>query len=65
MMVMKMKCENYLCIYEENGICLLSDIELDIQGQCKSCIYVDLTNNELGALKKAERMRLLLNESLF
>ncbi len=46
-----MKCENYLCIYEEQGDCLLQRIELDVQGQCKECIYIDVPPRELRELK--------------
>ena len=46
-----MNCENYLCIYENNGTCVLDEIELDIQGQCKECIYVNLSDNDLKQIK--------------
>ncbi len=50
-----MKCENYFCIYENKGICILDIIELDIQGQCKECIYVSIEENELQYLKNIKR----------
>lgn len=47
-----MKCENYLCIYEENEVCTLNNIELDVQGQCKECIYIKISERELQQLKQ-------------
>lgn len=46
-----MKCENCFCIYEENGNCTLQNIELDIQGLCKDCIYINIENRDLQKLK--------------
>lgn len=46
-----MKCENYLCIYEKSGDCLLKSIELDVMGQCKECIYIELEEESLKKLK--------------
>lgn len=46
-----MKCDNYLCIYEENGVCTLDDIELDIMGQCRDCIYINIEEQQLLKLK--------------
>ena len=34
-----MKCENYFCVYQDNGKCILDEINIDIMGQCDSCIY--------------------------
>ena len=50
-----MKCENCFCIYEENGFCRLESVELDIQGQCKECIYLSIDENILKKLKEKER----------
>ena len=47
-----MNCENIFCIYELNGKCVLDNIELDIVGQCKECIYLSLSEKELKKLKK-------------
>ena len=52
---MLMKCENYLCIYEKDGDCLLTNIELDIMGQCKECIYIELEEESLKKLKIKSR----------
>lgn len=46
-----MKCDNYLCIYEENGVCTLDNIELDIMGQCRDCIYINVEEQQLLKLK--------------
>lgn len=46
-----MKCENCFCIYENYGLCLLESVELDIQGQCKECIYISVENEHLKHLK--------------
>lgn len=50
-----MKCENYFCIYEENGFCRLDSVELDIQGQCKECIYLNIDENTLKKFKEKEK----------
>lgn len=52
---MKMKCENYLCIYEIDGNCLLPNIELDIMGQCKECIYISIEDENLKMLQTKSR----------
>lgn len=46
-----MKCDNYLCIYEENSVCTLDDIELDIMGQYRDCIYINVEKQQLLKLK--------------
>lgn len=38
-----MQCENYFCVYQENGMCLLMSVKLDIQGRCKSCAYLPMS----------------------
>lgn len=47
-----MKCENYLCIYENRGKCRLKSITLDILGQCTKCVYVTFSEEELKQAKK-------------
>lgn len=37
-----MICENYFCIYWEKGTCILSDISLDTQGECRERMDVDV-----------------------
>ena len=53
-----MICNNYFCVYQENGICTLNEINIDIIGQCESCIYVDIPIYELKNYKKQTKMRL-------
>lgn len=45
-----MKCENYYCVYWFEDTCILNEISLDIQGNCRECILVDV---EESVLKKA------------
>lgn len=47
-----MKCENLFCIYQSDDNCLLEHIDLDIQGQCKECIYPDIDEEYLKKLKE-------------
>ena len=47
-----MKCDNEFCIYETNGHCVLEEIELDITGQCKDCIYVTINEKILNSAKE-------------
>ena len=51
-----MLCENCFCLYYEDEKCILEEIELDICGNCKSCIYIDFTEKEL-AKKRKEQLR--------
>ena len=37
-----MNCENSLCIYEEDGVCILKSIEINMLGQCTECIYPNI-----------------------
>lgn len=51
-----MKCENYFCIYENNRLCLLDSVELDILGQCNECIYINIENEKLKKIKEQSRI---------
>ncbi len=42
-----MTCENQLCIYWEDGACILREVHLDTQGSCMECILVELTEEFL------------------
>ena len=53
-----MNCENFLCIYQNKGACTLKNIELDIQGQCKECIYINIDEKDLESLKFKTRISL-------
>lgn len=52
--VITMRCENFFCIYNEEEKCLLDEIELDICGLCKSCIYVNIDRSEIVKRKKEQ-----------
>ena len=45
-------CENEFCIYQKQGICILESVQLDIQGNCVSCIYINLEEADLNKLKE-------------
>lgn len=53
-----MKCENYFCIYEEKGECVLKEIKIDITGQCDSCIYIDVPELQLDNYKNQLKNRM-------
>lgn len=55
--VMVLECENEFCIYQEKGNCILTDIRLDIIGQCTECIYVNIPEETLENLKSEHRKR--------
>jgi len=46
-----MKCENIFCVYQKNDECILEEIELDILGQCRECIYIDLSDDIINEQK--------------
>ena len=48
-----MICENLFCIYwSKENRCRLDEIELDIQGSCSSCIYVDIDESTLSDMRE-------------
>ncbi len=47
-----MLCENLFCIYYQDDECILDEIELDICGSCKCCIYVDIPEKQLEKKRK-------------
>ena len=47
-----MRCDNIFCIYWTKNHCSLNKISLDIQGNCESCIYVDIEDNVLESYRK-------------
>ena len=49
-----MHCENRFCVYCAEDECRLDEIELDIQGSCKCCVYIEMTEAELQ--KKRDKL---------
>ncbi|MCL2576225.1 MAG: hypothetical protein FWE33_07300 [Defluviitaleaceae bacterium] len=47
-----MKCEFELCIYNENEVCGLDEIVIDVLGMCESCVIVNIDKKTLDFLKK-------------
>lgn len=47
----RLTCENEFCIYQKKGNCILDKVHLDIQGNCADCIYINLEESMLNALK--------------
>lgn len=50
--MIKFSCENEFCIYQKQGNCILDNIQLDKQGCCLDCIYIDIEENELNKFKE-------------
>lgn len=46
-----MKCENIFCVYQDKGLCILEEIEIEITGQCSNCIYTDIIEKDLDKYK--------------
>ncbi len=42
-----MRCANEFCIYQMFDSCMLDTVELDVNGQCRECIQVELPKNML------------------
>lgn len=49
-----MNCENIFCIYWDEHVCTLENIDIDSAGCCESCIYVEFEKNELDKLRKKQ-----------
>ena len=49
--VIIMRCENIFCVYQKNDECILKEIELDVLGQCRQCIYINLPQTILEEQK--------------
>lgn len=47
-----MLCENNFCIYWSKNNCILNNIEIDISGVCKSCIYLNIEEEILNNYRK-------------
>ena len=48
----QLSCENEFCIYQKQGHCILNSVNLDIQGNCLECIYVDIDEETLNNMKE-------------
>lgn len=48
----KLSCENEFCIYQKNGNCIFESVQLDIQGNCVDCIYINIEKDILNNLKE-------------
>lgn len=47
-----LSCENEFCIYQKQGTCILESVQLDIQGNCIDCIYINVEEDTLNNLKE-------------
>lgn len=45
-------CENEFCIYQKQGVCILNSVQLDMQGTCTDCIYINVEKDALNNLKE-------------
>ncbi len=48
----RLSCENEFCIYQKEGSCTLASVQIDIQGNCTDCIYVNIEEDTLINLKE-------------
>lgn len=48
-----MNCENRLCVYWRENLCILDKIEIDSLGMCSACILVDIAETQLRAAREA------------
>lgn len=48
----QLSCENEFCIYQKQGHCILNSVNLDIQGNCLECIYVNIDEETLNNMKE-------------
>lgn len=48
----QLSCENKFCIYQKQGNCILKSVQLDIQGNCLDCIYINIEEDTLEKLKE-------------
>ena len=47
-----LSCENEFCIYQKQGNCILKSVQLDIQGNCLDCIYINVEEDVLNSQKQ-------------
>ncbi len=61
-----MKCENILCIYQDNNNCTnKSEIEIDWHGLCKNMVPVRISRNNLNPSKFITQLELNDGNHLF
>ena len=46
-----MFCENKFCFNNVLGLCEKAGVEIDVTGHCKSCLCIDITDDELMTIK--------------
>lgn len=46
-----MICSNKFCIFSKCGQCSKWQIEIDVTGHCKDCIYVNISDEVLEGMK--------------
>ncbi len=46
-----MKCDNKICVYQENGQCRNGEVEIDWRGICKNMTPIRITADNLNASK--------------
>ena len=52
---MIISCENYFCIYEKDGKCVLEEVEIDAHGVCGDCVYPCVDFEKLEQIKENYR----------
>ncbi len=56
----RLSCENEFCIYQKQGKCILENVQLDIQGNCTDCTYINIEEDSLNNLKNNTLKNLVL-----
>ena len=46
-----MRCDNHLCIYEENGFCFYMNVRISNTGTCKNCTFPKIDEKLLADAK--------------
>ena len=49
----KIFCENHMCVFWEEGTCIMKEIDLDKFGRCRLCIYPEFPE-EVMRMKREE-----------
>lgn len=61
----KIRCENSMCIYEKNGLCILDEIEINVLGMCDECILPNFDEKSIKAAKRETLKRILEREEYY